>query len=266
MIWIGIQWIFSLKIVKFCVNFASFLFEMLFCFLLFSIRRFVDLLLQHRVTSFSSTAFRRFRWVEIKRSFDRFFFSDKTVRKKKNRVCFCFLRRRNVPLFNRVFCERFSHWILVEDRWIERFVFVLEELFRVKLSRSDFPLSIKLCANLHEICLLFELAAEQSDRTSMGFFTWREQTNIFCQSNVERWSQWEFHFRFLICEQMFYWAGLSRRFTGENQFNETFSQTINNFLHQTDFSSNKIPVAMVRCSTWIKSGESQSIVGFYSLN
>ena len=32
MIWPQIRWIFSFKIVKFCVNFANFLFQMLFCF------------------------------------------------------------------------------------------------------------------------------------------------------------------------------------------------------------------------------------------
>ena len=36
--------------------------------------------------------------------------------------------------------------------------------------------------------------------------------------------------------------------------------------NRSDFSLKKILIEMVRCSTWIKSGESQSVVWFYSLN
>ena len=62
--------------------------------------------------------------------------------------CFASLGEEALVVFNLFFRKRFCHWIVVENRCVERFVFCLnkvEQIFKIKrekLSLGDFPLSI----------------------------------------------------------------------------------------------------------------------------
>ena len=129
--------------------------------------------------------------------------------------CFVSFREQTLVVFNRFFHERFCHWIVHENRCIERFVFCLnkvEQIFgikREKLSLRDFPLSINAApifikyrrislysswwhntATKHRLafCLVFHLM------TTIVFSQreFPEKTNIilllifFCQSNAQR--------------------------------------------------------------------------------
>ena len=225
--------------------------------------------------------------------------------RKKCFVLFCFLWRCNVGLFNRFFWKRFCHWIVAENRCVESFVFCwneVEQIFgikREKLSLWDFPLSINSApisiksrrishhstqrhnrATKHRLVssLIFHLT------TTIVFSQTEfvEETNIFSFADlflsIERTKmksvneRRDFHLRFLICEQICQWVELSRTINSLREKITSMKRSLNRstifFIteNRTDFSSKKIPLQMVRCSTWIKTGESQSVVRFYSVN
>ena len=137
------------KLWNFVVILLSFVF---YCF------QFVDLLLQHRLTSFPSTVFHGFCWVEMKRSFWSFFF----FRWK------CSTEEKHVFAFKKKRCSVFAKEIfLLENHHAWRIV-------RNKIVTMRFSLlSIKFLSFIRN----------GDEKTSIGLFTWREQTNIFSQSN-----------------------------------------------------------------------------------
>ena len=98
-------------------------------------------------------------------------------------------------------------------------------------------------------CLLFQLAMRKH---RLVFFTWREQTNIFSQSNVGRWV---FHLwtNVFVIKRL---NSLTEKITSMKRSLER--STIHLIKeNRTNFSSNKIPVQIVHYLNWIKSCESQ---------
>ena len=226
--------------------------------------------------------------------------------RKSASFCFVSLGKETLVVFNRFLCERFCHWIVVENRCIERFVFCLnkvEQIFgikREKLSLGDFPLSINSSpisikyrrislysswrhdrVTNHRLvsCLVFHL------KTTI-VFSQREfvkETNIFSfvdlllsieptkmKSVKERR---DFHLRSLIYEQICQRAELSRRINSLREKITSMRRSLNRSKifslyqrKQNSFLLDKKIVEIIRCSTSIKSVESQSVVCFYSLN
>ena len=83
----------------------------------------------------------------------------------------------------------------------------------------------------------------------------------------------DFHLRVLIYEQICQRAELSRRINSLRERITSMRRSLNQWkifsLYQRKQNSlllDENAVEIVRCSTWIKSGESESVVCFYSLN
>ena len=244
----------------------------------------------------------------MKSIFPLFFFSDKSIPKKKKCFVLFPLEKKRWSFQSILLWEiwEFSPSIIDETRCVERSMFCLnkvEQIFgikREKLSLWDFPLSINFApisikyrrislysswqhsrVTKHRLvsCLVFH-------QTTTIVFSQREfveETNIFSfvdlLFSIERTKmksvneRREFHLRVLISDQICQWAELSRTINSLREKITSMRRSLNwrkifslHHRKQNSLLLDENAAEIVRCSTWIKSSESQSVVWFYSLN
>ena len=104
-------------------------------------------------------------------------------------LCFLSIVFENEKIFRPVFCFRIK---MFDRRKMRVFFkkkhcsFFLREILLFENHHAWRIATMRFSVE-HQILVFY---SNWRQNTSIGLFTWREQTKIFCQSNVERWSHW----------------------------------------------------------------------------